>query len=95
MRQAPPPLTEQQHLDVAVSVGAVLGHLGGRDRDRDAAEHMDLGAQDFLVEHAQCRLRQRLHARDEGRHGLRLRRPRRRIERRVGIEVGREGLPVA
>jgi hypothetical protein len=27
MRQAPPPLTEQQHLDVAVSVGAVLGHL--------------------------------------------------------------------
>jgi hypothetical protein len=42
MRQAPPPLTEQQHLDVAVSVGAVLGHLGGRDRD--GAEHVDLRA---------------------------------------------------
>jgi hypothetical protein len=89
----PPRLDQEQGFDAAVRVPTVFGHFTGRERHRDVAEDMDLGAQNGFLERAQSGRCEVLHPRDESLHRRALRRPGGRIKRCVGVEIGGEHLP--
>jgi hypothetical protein len=86
---------EKQHLDTALHVRTVFGHLAGRQRDRNVAEHADLGSQHGLRERAQFGPFQGLHPFDEHFNRLAFGRAGGWIERRLGEEVRRKPSPIS
>src|SRR4051812_22794511 len=87
-------LDEEQHLDAPAHLPIVLGHLAGRQRDRNVAEDPDLCPQYGLMERTQLCSCQALRLLDKGLNALALSRARSGVECRLRKEVGRKGIPI-